>query len=199
MTPRIILASSSPYRKALLARLGLQFETASPDIDETPIAGESFVDTALRLAREKARVISVNAPDAIVIGSDQVACCGDYRLDKPGNAANALEQLQRQRGNVSEFHTAMCVMASGGAKHFSDLVTIRVKFRGVEELTDARLKRYIELEQPFDCAGSAKSEGLGITLMESFTGTDPTALVGLPLITLSARLRQLGVDPLASD
>lgn len=196
MTPRIILASSSPYRKALLSRLGLPFESESPDIDETPLAGERFVDTAMRLAKEKAYVISVQAPNAIVIGSDQVACCGDYRLDKPGNAAIALKQLQRQRGNVSEFHTAMCVMTNGGAKSFSDLVTIRVKFRNAEELTDARLKRYIELEQPFDCAGSAKSEGLGITLMESFTGTDPTALVGLPLITLSARLCELGVDPL---
>lgn len=197
MTTRIILASSSPYRKALLSRLGLPFETLSPDIDESPLPGEGFVDTAIRLAKEKARVISVNAPEAIVIGSDQVACCGDYRLDKPGNAATALEQLQRQRGNVSEFHTAMCVMAEGGKKSFSDVVTIRVKFRSAQELSDAHLKRYIALEQPFDCAGSAKSEGLGITLMESFTGSDPTALVGLPLITLSARLRQLGVDPLA--
>lgn len=199
MTTRIILASSSAYRKALLARLGLPFETMSPEIDETPLAGEGFVDTAIRLAKAKALVISIQQPDAIVIGSDQVACCGDFRLDKPGNAQGALEQLQRQRGNVSEFHTAMCVMTNGGATSFSDLVTIRVKFRSTEELTDARLKRYIELEQPFDCAGSAKSEGLGITLMESFIGSDPTALVGLPLITLTSRLKSLGVDPLADQ
>jgi septum formation protein len=196
MTPTIFLASGSPYRKALLARLGLPFETRSPDIDESPLPGERFVETAIRLAKEKARVISVHEPNAIVIGSDQVACCGPHRLDKPGNAQTALAQLQLQRGKTSEFHTALCVMTNGGQRVLTDLVTIGVRFRNADELTDARLTRYIELEQPLDCAGAAKSEGLGITLMESFSGNDPTALVGLPLISLSRMLRELGVDPL---
>jgi septum formation protein len=196
MTKRLLLASSSQYRAELLARLGLAFDTASPNIDETPLPGESFVETAIRLAKEKALVIAQQAPDAIVIGSDQVACCGDHRLDKPGNADNALAQLQLQRGRESHFHTAMCVAADGGKTLLADLVTTRVHFRDAQELTDARLKRYIALEQPFDCAGAAKSEGLGISLIASLDGEDPTALVGLPLIRLTKRLQSLGLDPL---
>jgi septum formation protein len=198
MTPTILLASGSRYRRELLSRLGLPFAVRSPDIDESPLANEGFIETATRLAKEKALAISRDAPNAIVIGSDQVACCGGLRLDKPGNAVNALAQLQAQRGKTSEFHTAICVVADGGNVVLGDLVTTRVRFRAADELTDERLKRYIEREQPFDCAGAAKSEGLGITLMASFEGDDPTALIGLPLIALTRLLQQVGVDPITT-
>jgi septum formation protein len=197
MTPKIFLASGSRYRRELLSRLGLPFEVRSPDIDESPLADERFIETATRLAKQKAVAIARQEPSAIVIGSDQVACCGPIRLDKPGNADTALAQLQTQRGKTSEFHTAICVVAQAGNVVFSDLVTTRVRFRAADELTDERLRRYIEREQPFDCAGAAKSEGLGITLMASFDGDDPTALIGLPLIALTRLLQQVGVDPLA--
>lgn len=196
MTPKILLASGSQYRRELLSRLGLPFEVRSPDIDESPLADESFIETAMRLAKEKALAVARQEPRAIVIGSDQVACCGPIRLDKPGNADTALAQLQAQRGKTSEFHTALCVIAQGGEVVLSDLVTTRVRFRDASELTDERLKRYIAIEQPFDCAGAAKSEGLGISLMASFNGEDPTALVGLPLIALTRLLQKIGVDPL---
>lgn len=195
--PHIILASSSPYRRELLARLGLAFDTQAPQIDESPLEFERPAATALRLAQEKAFVVSAKFPDAIVIGSDQVACCGTERLDKPLTEQRALEQLRLQRGRVSEFHTALCVMKDGGQQTWSDLVTTRVKFRPAAELTDARLALYIERERPLDCAGAAKSEGLGIALIESIEGPDATALVGLPLIALTRLLAQAGLDVLA--
>lgn len=196
---KIILASSSPYRRALLGRLGLPFECVSPDIDETPIDHETPRACAIRLAQEKAAVIARQFPDAIVIGSDQVASCNGHRLDKPGTKEHAFEQLQLQRGRESEFHTAVCVMTDGGKKVTSDVVVITVAFHDEQRLSDAHLRRYIDLEMPLDCAGAAKSEGLGITLMASLTGPDPTALIGLPLIALTRLLREIGVDPLRTD
>lgn len=190
----LILASGSPYRRALLARLGLPFSVRSPDIDETPRPGEGFVQTAQRLACEKAIAIAKLSPDAVVIGSDQVAQCNGVRLDKPGNAENAMRQLLLQRGNTSEFHTAVCVVSEGGEKTAQDLVTTRVTFLSEDELSEDVLRRYVELEKPFDCAGGAKSEGLGIALIQSIEGPDPTALVGLPLIALVRMLRDAGVS-----
>ncbi len=198
-TRKIILASSSPYRRALLGRLGLPFECISPDIDETPINHETPHACAIRLAQEKASVIARQFPDAIVIGSDQVASCDGQRLEKPGTKERAFEQLRLQRGRRSEFHTAVCVMADGGKTVASDIVVITVVFRNEHSLSDAHLRRYIDLEMPLDCAGAAKSEGLGIALMESLTGPDPTALIGLPMIALTRLLREIGVDPLQAD
>ncbi len=192
----LILASSSPYRKELLSRLGLDFETRTPNVDETPLGGESFVNTAIRLAREKALWIAKRHPEAIVIGADQVAVCNDQRLDKPGTNAHALEQLQLQRGQTSVFYTAVCVAGLGGDHAEEAMVPTQVRFRGVEELPDTLLQRYIEIEQPLDCAGSAKSEGLGITLISAIEGSDPTALIGLPLIALTEILNRFGVSAL---
>jgi septum formation protein len=189
----LILASGSPYRRELLARLGLPFSVRSPDIDETPESGESFVQTAQRLACEKAITIAKKFTNAVVIGSDQVAHCQGIRLDKPGNAENALRQLLLQRGNTSEFHTAVCVASEGGRKVAQELVTTRVTFLDERDLSEDMLRRYIELEKPFDCAGGAKSEGLGIALIKSIDGPDPTALVGLPLIALVRMLKHAGI------
>jgi len=196
MPAPLILASSSIYRRELLSRLGLDFVVARPDVDETPYRGESFTDTAIRLAREKAVCVAKQHPTAIVIGSDQVAACAGMRLDKPGNAENALAQLQHQRGRVSEFHTALCLAGDGGLCIEETLVTTHVRFRNAESLSDDMLKSYIAVEKPFDCAGAAKSEGLGIALIASIQGPDPTALVGLPLIALTDLLAKFGVTPL---
>lgn len=193
----IILASSSVYRKELLSRLGLAFECRSPDIDESPHPGESFSNTAMRLAKEKALIIARAHPSAVVIGSDQVAFCGEIRLDKPGFADHALAQLMLQRGRQSEFHTAVCVAWNGGSQTASALAVTRVQYRSPQALTEQRLRAYIEIEKPFDCAGGAKSEGLGIALMESVECDDPTALIGLPLIALTRLLQTAGIDPLA--
>jgi septum formation protein len=198
-TPVLILASTSRYRRELLGRLGLPFQVESPGVDESALEFELPAATALRLAQEKAFAVACRFPDAVVIGSDQVACCGGERLDKPLTAERALEQLRLQRGRVSEFHTALCVMRNAGQVFHSEIVTTRVRFRSATELTDQRLRRYIQIEQPFDCAGAAKSEGLGISLIESIEGPDPAALVGLPLIALTRLLRLSGIDPLATD
>ena len=194
----LILASRSPYRRELLARLGLPFTVHSPDIVETPKPGDHFVQTAQRLACEKAIAIARQFPNAVVIGSDQVAHCKGVRLDKPGNAQNALEQLLLQRGNTSEFYTAVCVASEAGKKVAQQLVTTRVTFLDESELSEAALRRYIELEKPFDCAGGAKSEGLGIALIKSIEGPDPTALVGLPLIAVVRLLNEIGIATLRS-
>ncbi len=193
---RLILASSSPYRRELLARLGLAFEVLAPHIDESPRPGEDFRATALRLATEKATAIAQQHPDAIVIGSDQVAHCNALRLDKPGSAEKAIEQLKAQRGKVSIFHTAVCVARDAGTTLFSEVVSTDVRFLSATALTDAMIARYVAIENPIDCAGGAKSEGLGITLMAAMGGDDPTALVGLPLIALTRLLRQAGLEPL---
>ena len=192
--PRLILASSSRYRKELLSRLHLPFETAVPNIDETPLPGEAPEPTALRLAREKAFSIASGNPEAIVIGSDQVATLDGEQIGKPGTHENALNQLRKMRGRKVVFHTALCLWdgrASDAAKQVQiENVRTFVTFR---DLSDHELDAYLRIEQPYDCAGSAKNEGLGIALIESIESTDPTALTGLPMIALCSMLRQAGV------
>lgn len=192
--PRIILGSGSKYRKELLSRLRLPFEVIVPDIDETPHAGEAPQLTALRLARAKAAAIGAAHPNAIVIGSDQVATLDDQQIGKPGNHANALKQLQRMRGRRVTFHSALCVWDGrqsdpGKTAQIANVQTF-VTFR---DLPDNELDAYLRIEQPYDCAGSAKNEALGIAVLEIIESTDPTALTGLPLIALTSMLRNCGV------
>lgn len=190
----LILASSSAYRRALLERLGYPFSVDVPAIDETPLAGESPADTAMRLAQQKASVVAGRHPGAVVIGSDQVALCEGQQLGKPGNHARALAQLQLMRGKQVDFHTAVCVVGSDGTTIDAADVVTQVTFR---DLPDAALDAYLSIEKPYDVAGSAKCEGLGIALLASVCSDDPTALIGLPLITLSRLLQQAGIDLLA--
>lgn len=184
----IVLASGSRYRAELLQRLGIPFETWSPAVEESPQPGESCAETARRLARQKAEAARVRFPDAWVIGSDQVAELAGLPLGKPGNRDNARRQLQAMRGKAVVFHTGICLLANGRAQ--VRLVPTEVTFR---PLTDAEIEHYLDREPAFDCAGSAKSEGLGISLIASLRGDDPTALVGLPLIALAAMLREEGL------
>ena len=187
----LVLASSSAYRKELLSRLQLPFEVAVPDIDETPQPGETPSATALRLALEKAAAVAAKMPGAIVIGSDQVATLDGAQIGKPGNHANALAQLQKMRGREVIFHTALCVWdGRNNTAQVEDIQTI-VKFR---DLPDAELDAYLRIEQPYDCAGSAKNEALGIAILERIDSGDPTALTGLPLIALTGMLRKIGVS-----
>lgn len=191
---RLILASTSIYRRQLLERLGLAFDVQAPETDETPAPGERPAALARRLALAKASAVAALAGDAVVIGSDQVATLdGRQPLGKPGNFDRARDQLLAASGRTMSFHTAFAVVAPGRAPQV-DCVDIAVRFRS---LTLAEIERYLQLEAPFDCAGAAKSEGLGITLLESMTTTDPTALIGLPLIRVAAALRAVGIDPLA--
>ncbi|WP_025600389.1 Maf-like protein [Burkholderia sp. WSM2230] len=190
--PRLILASSSPYRRELLERLRIPFEMAVPAIDETPHAGETPQATALRLAVAKARAVAgALAPNeaALVIGSDQVATYDGLQIGKPGTHDKALAQLQAMRGREVLFHSALCLLDSrSAAVQTADVIT-RVRFRN---LPDAALEAYLRAETPYDVAGSAKSEGLGITLLDAIYSDDPTALVGLPLIALSGMLLTAG-------
>jgi len=192
--PRIILGSSSRYRKELLSRLQFPFDVAIPDIDETPQIGEKPQDTALRLARAKAATIAARYPDAIVIGSDQVATLDNEQIGKPGTHENALKQLQKMRGRQVIFHTALCVW-NGRAKEPEKTAQVAnvqtfVTFRN---LPDDELDAYLRIEQPYDCAGSARNEALGIAILEKIESSDPTALTGLPLIELTTMLRNCGV------
>ena len=186
----LILGSTSRYRKELLSRLQIPFETVAPDVDETPQANERPKDLALRLALAKAQAVALKNPDAVVIGSDQVADLEGTPLGKPGNHTNATLQLQRMRGKTVIFHTALSVVCIASGYERSDLASVKVKFRN---LTDAEIESYLKAEEPYDCAGSAKSEGLGIALLESIDNDDPTALVGLPLIRTCQMLREAGV------
>lgn len=196
--PPLILASGSRYRRELLERLRLPFTVHAPHVDETPLAGESPHDTALRLARQKAETVAAQHPDAVIIGSDQVAMLDARQIGKPGDHPTALAQLRMMRGRVAEFHTALCVYdARSGRAQTEDIITF-VHFR---DLPDTVLEAYLRAEEPYDCAGSAKSEGLGIMLLEKIESDDPTALIGLPLIALTTMLLQTGVAlpaPLAS-
>jgi septum formation protein len=189
--PRLILGSSSKYRKELLSRLQIPFEVIVPDIDETPHPGESPQATALRLALEKARSVALAAPNALVIGSDQVATLDGEQIGKPGNHENALAQLQKMRGRRVIFHTALCLWDSrhSQAEHAAQIENIQT-FVTFRDLPDAELDAYLRIEQPYDCAGSAKNEGLGIAILEKIESTDPTALTGLPLIALTGMLRR---------
>ena len=193
--PRLILASSSPYRRALLERLRVPFEVAAPSVDETPHPGEAPAATALRLAEAKARAVAARAAcgpdsgDILVIGSDQVATFDGRQIGKPGNHEAALAQLQAMRGRTVEFHSALTLFdAARDAIQVEDVVT-RVRFR---ELPDAELDAYLRMETPYDVAGSAKAEGLGIALVDAIDSDDPTALVGLPLIALTRMLQAAG-------
>lgn len=186
----LILGSTSRYRKELLSRLQIPFETVAPDVDETPLQHEAPKDLALRLALAKARAVAHKNPEAVVIGSDQVADLEGASLGKPGNHSNAILQLQRMRGKTVIFQTALSVVCIASGYERSDLASVKVKFR---HLTDVEIESYLRAEEPYDCAGSAKSEGLGIALLESIENDDPTALVGLPLIRTCQMLRQAGV------
>ena len=186
----LILGSTSRYRKELLTRLRIPFETASPDVDETPHSNESPKDLALRLALAKARAVALKYPEAVVIGSDQVADLEGTPLGKPGNHANAILQLQRMRGKTVIFQTALSVVCIATGFERTDLAEVKVKFR---DLSDAEIETYLRAEEPYDCAGSAKSEGLGISLLDAIDNDDPTALIGLPLIRTSQMLREAGV------
>lgn len=186
----LILASTSVYRKALLERLGLAFITARPEVDETPLDGEAPAATAERLALEKARAVAALYPDALIIGSDQVAYRGNERFHKPGSIENAVAQLRSMSGQAIIFHTAVCLYNNRTGLHRTEAVPTEARFR---PLDDAEIIRYVERERPLDCAGSAKSEGLGISLLEYMRGDDPTALIGLPLIALARMLRAEGV------
>jgi len=190
---RVVLASTSRYRRRLLERLGIPFDCADPRVDEAPQAGEAAGATAQRLAEAKARAVAGRFPNALVIGSDQVAACEGARLDKPGNHENAARQLKLVSGKTAVFETAVALLDTQSAQLRSRIVACRVTFRS---LTAERVERYLRLEQPYDCAGSAKAEGLGITLIERIDTEDPTSLVGLPLIALSEMLRDAGVDVL---
>lgn len=194
MIPRLILGSSSIYRQELLRRLRLPFEVMLPMIDEHPMDGEPADATALRLAKDKAVAISRQAENAIIIGCDQVATLDGRQIGKPGTHEKALAQLQQMRGRQVVFHTALCVLDSR-ASHTDFSLQIQnvqtfVQFRN---LPDEELDAYLLMEKPYDCAGSAKNEGLGIAILEKIESTDPTALTGLPLIALTTMLRKLGM------
>ena len=194
-SPRLVLGSTSPYRRELLARLGLPFDVASPEVDEHPLPAETPLQTALRLAKLKARAVAARCPDdAVVIGSDQVADLNGMILGKPGDHARAKAQLQTMRDQTVRFHTAVCVKRATTGFEQTQVSTVSVRFRA---LSDEAIDTYLRLEQPYDCAGSAKCEGLGIVLLERIDSDDPTALVGLPLILTTGLLQGAGLDVLA--
>ncbi|MFY9513724.1 MAG: Maf family nucleotide pyrophosphatase [Rubrivivax sp.] len=191
--PPLILGSTSRYRRELLQRLRLPFEVLSPQVDETPLPGEAPAALALRLALAKAQAVAAQRPDAVVIGSDQVADLAGEAIGKPGNHERAVAQLRRMRGQAVVFQTGVAVVraATGFAQVL--LAPVKVCFR---HLSDDEIENYLRLEAPYDCAGSAKSETLGIALLDAIESDDPTALVGLPLIRTCQLLRAAGLEPL---
>ncbi|MCW5649672.1 MAG: septum formation inhibitor Maf [Ramlibacter sp.] len=190
----LILGSTSRYRHELLSRLRIPFETAAPEVDETPLPGEAPPTLARRLALAKARAVAAKFPHAVVIGSDQVADLSGEPLGKPGNHERATAQLRRMRGHTVIFQTAVAVVCQDSGFEELALAPVEVRFR---DLSDAEIEAYLQAEQPYDCAGSAKSEGLGIALLEAIVSDDPTTLVGLPLIRTSRMIRAAGVRLLA--
>ena len=186
----LVLGSTSRYRRELLQRLSLSFEVSAPHVDETPAPGEAPRALALRLALAKAHAVAAQNPTAVVIGSDQVADLGGEPLGKPGDHDRAVQQLRRMRGHTVVFQTAVAVVCRQTGFEQVDLAPVEVTFR---DLSDAEIERYLRAEQPYDCAGSAKSEGLGIALLESIHSDDPTALIGLPLIRTCRMLRSAGL------
>ena len=192
----LILGSTSSYRRELLQRLQIPFDVAAPNIDETPLHGESPQLLAERLALSKARAVASAFPQAVVIGSDQVADLNGLPLGKPGNHERAVIQLRQMRGQTVIFQTAVAVVCMESGFEQSSLAAVRVKFR---DLSDNEIENYLRSEQPYDCAGSAKSEGLGIALLEFIESDDPTALVGLPLIRTCKLLRAAGVNLLGTS
>jgi len=191
---RLVLASTSRYRRELLARLRLPFDVEAPGVDEHPRVGETPAQTAARLALAKAEAVAARHPDAVVIGSDQVADLEGRGVGKPGDHERATAQLRAMRGKTVVFQTAVAVVCAATQFAESTLVPVAVKMR---ELTDDEIEHYLRAEMPYDCAGSAKIETLGIALVESVGSDDPTALVGLPLIRTCELLRRAGIDPLA--
>ena len=187
----LVLGSTSRYRRELLERLRQPFEVLAPEVDETPLAGEAPAALAQRLALAKARAVATQRPGAIVIGSDQVADLNGEPLGKPGNHERAVAQLRRMSGQTVQFQTALAVVCLETGFEASELAVVKVLFR---RLDDATIERYLRAEQPYDCAGSAKSEGLGIALLERIDNDDPTALIGLPLIHTARLLRQAGLQ-----
>ncbi|MFV1996410.1 MAG: nucleoside triphosphate pyrophosphatase [Acidiferrobacterales bacterium] len=193
---KIILASTSPYRRVLLERLQLPFQVVAPDIDETPLANESPQALVERLAIAKARVVADTIDHALVIGSDQVAVYDNEIVGKPRDHDHAVEQLRRASGNTITLYTGLALINSNTLTIQSEVVPYRVVFR---KLTDEQIETYLRKEQPYDCAGSVKSEGLGISLLQRFEGDDPNSLVGLPLIQLVSMLEREGLSPLAGN
>ncbi len=191
--PTLVLASTSPYRQALLKRLGYPFVTAAPKVDEQPLAGESPVALVQRLAEAKARAVAAAYPQALIIGSDQVACLGDAVLGKPGSREQAIAQLTQASGKKVELITGLCLYQAASDQARVIYESFRVYFRS---LSVEKIAAYVEREQPLDCAGSFKSEGLGIALFQRFEGNDPNALIGLPLIRLIDLLTEAGLDVL---
>lgn len=189
--PRLVLASTSRYRQELLARLGISFETTAPNVDESPAAGEMPQALALRLACAKAQAAQAAFPDALIIGCDQVAAVGATLLNKPGTHARAVEQLKLMSGKQIAFFTALCLLNARTLQRQTAIVPVTVHMR---ELSTGQIERYLQAERPYDCAGSARIEGLGITLVARLDGDDPNALIGLPLIKLCDMLRNEGVE-----
>jgi septum formation protein len=194
-TPPLILGSTSRYRRELLERLRMPFDTCSPEVDETPLPGEAPADLACRLALAKAREVAARFPNAVVIGSDQVADVDGEPVGKPGTHARAVAQLQQMSGKAVVFQTAVAVVRQDRGFEGLRLAPVTVRFR---HLGDAEIEHYLQLEQPYDCAGSAKCETLGIALLAAIESDDPTALIGLPLIRTCDLLREAGLDPLAT-
>ncbi len=193
-TRTLILGSTSTYRRDLLARLHIPFEVAAPDVDETPLPGEAPHALAKRLALAKAKAVAAKFPEGVVIGSDQVADLHGQSLGKPGTHDRAVAQLRLMRGQTVVFQTAVSVVCMESGFEESSLAAVRVTFR---DLTDSEIENYLRIEQPYDCAGSAKSEGLGIALLASIDSDDPTALVGLPLIRTCKMIQAAGIEILS--
>jgi septum formation protein len=189
----LVLGSTSPYRRELLSRLRLPFQTAVPEVDETPEPGELPLALARRLALAKARAVAAQFPDAVVIGSDQVADLGGEPLGKPGTHERAVAQLRLMRGQTVVFHTAVAVVCAATGFEQLEVAPVEVKFR---DLSDGEIEAYLQAERPYDCAGSARSEGLGVALLDAIDSDDPTALVGLPLIRTCRMIRAAGVKVL---
>jgi septum formation protein len=190
---RLVLGSTSPYRRDLLSRLRIPFEVVAPDVDETPLPSEAPREIALRLALAKAKAVGAAHPDAVVIGSDQVADLAGEPLGKPGTHQNAVAQLSRMSGQTVVFHTALAVVCVATGFEQLELAPVTVQFR---ELSADEIESYLRAEQPYDCAGSARSEGLGVALLHTIESDDPTALVGLPLIRTCRMIRAAGVKVL---
>lgn len=190
---RLVLASTSPFRRELLARLGLPFEVCAPDVDETPLPGEAPDATAERLSIAKAHAVAARFPDALIIGSDQVALLDGRQLGKPGGHAEAVAQLRAMRGKALEFHTALTLLDAASGRSQTATVPVRLVMR---DYSDAQIEAYLHKDQPYNCCGSARSESLGIALIARYETEDPNALVGLPLIKLTEMLANEGLDVL---
>lgn len=194
--PPLVLASTSPYRRELLARLGLPFGTDAPEVDETPLSGEAPEALVRRLSEAKARAVAARHPGAVIIGSDQVAVLDGEVIGKPGAFERAREQLRRASGRTVDFLTGLAVLDTRDGRLQLEVVPFRVVFR---PLSEARIEAYLRRDEPYDCAGSFRSERLGVALFERMVGEDPTALMGLPLIRLVRMLEAVGLDPLSSS